>query len=169
MLFRKLRELENEVRRIRKNVDWQVIATILLDVAGRLLGYDGVDGKVHREVVFFRTRGQEIADYRERTGGKYWDERDGLLRERYKIVLGLKRKGFNHGQIAQIVGATEYAVKQVLSNKLMEKILQLREQGVQSRREISQRLGISWDGVFSAENALRVLSRKSRKELLGEI
>lgn len=168
MLFRSLRELETEIRPIRKNVDWQIIATILLGIVGRLLGYDGVDGKVHREVIFFRTREQEAADYRKRTGGGHWNEADELLRERYRIVLNLKKRGFTHAQIAQIVGTTEYAVKQVISNELLARICELRREGL-SPDKISQRLGQSLGNILSAEYALHVLSRKSRKELLGEI
>jgi hypothetical protein len=104
MLFRKLDELESEVKGIRKDANWMKMAIILLDIACRLLGYDGTDGRVQREVVFFRTRDQELAHYRKQMGSKDLEEYEHLLRERYKVILGLKKKGFTDPQIAQIVG-----------------------------------------------------------------
>ena len=168
MLFRRLHELESEVKRIRKDVDWMEMAIILLDIACRLLGYDGTDGRVYREVVFFRTRDQELADYRKQMGSKYLEEYEHLLRERYTVILGLKKKGFTDSQIAQIVGATEYAVKQVLSNELLRQAMQLRNQGLRPD-QIEQRLRRRLGDILNAEDVLQVLSRKSRRVLLREI
>ena len=168
MLLGKLHELESEVKRIRNDVDWMEMAIILLDMACRLLGYDGTDGKVHREVVFFRTRDQELADFRKQTGSKYWEEYEQLLRERYEVILGLKKKGLTDSKIAQIVGATEYAVKQVLSNDLLRQVMKFRKQGLRPD-QIAQRLKSRPGDILNAEHVLQILSRKSRRVLLGEI
>ena len=58
-----LDSLEANAKKISEdqNTDWDII-TNLLHLVIHLIGYDLLDGKVHRNVIFFQNRGQEQED-----------------------------------------------------------------------------------------------------------
>ncbi len=101
------------------NNDWRIISS-LVSLINRLLGYDWVDGKVHRHVIYFRDKEQEDFDY-----SMGFPAKDALemhtaigktLRTKYAIIDYLKNKaGITVNEIAKVMGQSEYYVRKVLS------------------------------------------------------
>jgi DNA-directed RNA polymerase specialized sigma subunit len=112
-----LGRLEELVRKLSEstNSDWDII-TSLLDLVARLLGYDWLDGEIHRHVIFFRDKDQENFDH-----DKMFPMKDAFydpvrhLGVRYATVNHLNKKGgLNRNQIARALGINEYMVSQIL-------------------------------------------------------
>jgi hypothetical protein len=112
-----LGRLEGLVRRLseRTNNDWDIIMS-LLDLVARLLGYDWLDGEIHRHVVFFRDKDQENFDH-----DKMFPMKDAFydpvrhLGVRHATANHLNKKGgLNQNEIARALGIYEYMVSQIL-------------------------------------------------------
>ena len=97
----------------KTNNDWFIIANFL-DLVSSLLGYDWRDGKVHRQVIFYQYKQQEIEDYMKKVGRAFWDEFPIDWRIRFEIVYLLKERKLSNNQIARVL---------TLSDKLIAKIL----------------------------------------------
>lgn len=163
VILARFRELET----VQRGVDWARTSITLLEVTARLLGYADRDGKIHRQVVFFRTREQELSDYCRGTPNQ--EGRERLLRERHALVLQLKQKGFSIVEIAQILGTSEYAVQQVLRNDLLGRVIARRADGMRTEAEIAGRLRRDPSEVHESLSRLRSLSATKKKARLSEI
>ena len=95
------------------NNDWFIIAD-LLNLISRLLGYDYLDGKVHRYIIFYQDKQQEFEDYHKNVGRALIDELSKDLRVRYELVYLLKKKEFSNNQIARVMGLSEKLVIKIL-------------------------------------------------------
>lgn len=157
----------SELEKTRRGVDWMRLAITLLEVTAQLLGYTYRDGKVHRQVVFFRTKEQELWAFRLRHQNH--KQMDRLLREKYTLVRELKGKGFAVPEIAQILGTSEYAIHQVLKDALLERVAKLQADGLATGVEIAKRLGVNPGEVYESLSRLSALSAIKRKARLCEI
>jgi len=92
---------------------WFIIAD-LLNLISRLLGYDYLDGKVHRYIIFYQDKQQEFEDYHKNVGRALIDELSKDLRVRYELVYLLKKKEFSNNQIARVMGLSEKLVIKIL-------------------------------------------------------
>jgi len=110
-----LDRLERNVKAMsaKVNNDWFIIAN-LLNLVALLLGYDWIDGDVHRHVFFYQDKEQEINDYYKKVGKAFWDEFMGDWRIRFEMVYLLKERKLPNNQIGRVLG---------LSDKLVAKIL----------------------------------------------
>lgn len=95
------------------NNDWFIIAD-LLNLISRLLGYDYLDGKVHRYIIFYQDKQQEFEDYHKNVGRALINELSKDLRVRYELVYLLKKKEFSNNQIARVMGLSEKLVIKIL-------------------------------------------------------
>ncbi len=145
LLFLHLNHMKNEIKNIQKeNNDW-IIISILLNIIAVLLGYDWREGKVHRHVVYFRDKNQEIEDYQKSRGifgDKIEKEMTKEIKERYKIVHSLYGNNIPRNLIARIMNISEFAVAQILRDEIIGKILQFRKEGLKDR-EIASKLGLN--------------------------
>jgi hypothetical protein len=109
--------LEGEVKRISEsaNFDWFLIAD-LLNLIVHLVGYDRLDGKVHRSVIYSQNRGQEQEDWRWLVGDReYYDTYRLEEKRRYMLVNQLCRNKVPKYQIAKLLGLSIQRVNQILS------------------------------------------------------
>lgn len=107
-LGKTLDRLKREVNRISEgeNNDWLLIA-YLFDLIGYLLGYDWLDGEVHRAVVFFQDKRQEIEDGKLLAGcTEEWhvDEHRRVRELRYMLVNQLMKNKVPKCHIASLLG-----------------------------------------------------------------
>lgn len=110
-----LDRLEDNVKAMsaKVNNDWFIIAN-LLNLVSLLLGYDWLDGDVHRYVFFYQNKQQEIDDYYKKVGRPFWDEFRGDWRIRFEIVYLLKEIELSNNQIARIIGISDKLVAKIL-------------------------------------------------------
>ena len=111
-----LDRLEGYVRETSEKVnnDWFIISN-LLNLVALILGYDWVDGEVHRHVFFHQNRAQEIEDYQKKVGGAFWDEFPwGDWRIRFEMVSLLKERGLPRNQIGRVLGLSYRLVTKIL-------------------------------------------------------
>lgn len=96
------------------NNDWFIIAN-LLDLIALLLGYDWNDGEVHRRVIFYQDKNQEVQDFRIKSAKAFWDEFPyGDWRLRFEIVNMLKGKNLSNNQIARVLRMSDKLVAKIL-------------------------------------------------------
>jgi hypothetical protein len=100
------------------NNDWLIIST-LTSLVNRLLGYDWVDGEIHRHLVFFRDRDQENFDHNMMLEPK--DAVETLrsigktLRAKYAVIDHLRNRiGLTVNEVANVMGMSEYQVRKIL-------------------------------------------------------
>ncbi len=180
MLFAEISYLEEKISKIDKeNNDWEIIS-ILFHIIARLLGYDWVSGKVCREVIYYRTSDQEYRDFindftsYENRRKKYetlWKEAEDIYMRRYKEILRLKKEGYHPNQIARIMNTTEYAVNQLLKDKLCTKVIKLLDKGLNDE-EIAKKLNLSLFTVVSLKSGAWLKAKKSsstKRRLRNEI
>jgi len=111
-----LGRLENHAKEISKEVnnDWDIIAH-LLDLIAHLLGYDWLDGRVHRHVLFYQDKTQEQVDWKMRKGTReYYDLLRLEEKRRYMLVNFLKKNKIPKYQIAKLLGITVRRVNRIL-------------------------------------------------------
>lgn len=111
-----LNSLERHIKATseRVNNDWFIIAN-MLKLISLLLGYDWADGKVHRHVFFYQEKHQEVQDYMNKIGRKFWDEfPTGDWRIRYEIVYLLNEVDTPKNQIARVLGISDDLVTRIL-------------------------------------------------------
>ena len=110
-----LDRLERNVKAMsaKVNNDWVIIAN-LLNLISLLLGYDWLDGDVHRHVFFYQDKVQEIHDYKKKVGKAFWDEFTGDWRIRFEIVCLLKEMELPNNQIARVIGISDKLVAKIL-------------------------------------------------------
>jgi len=111
-----LDSLEADVKEISENVnpDWNII-TDLLNLVIHLIGYDRLDGKVHRSVIFFQDRGQEQEDWKWQIGAReYYDNYRLEEKRRYMLVNQLNKNKIPKYQIATLLGLSIKRVNQIL-------------------------------------------------------
>jgi len=101
------------------NNDWLIISA-LTSLVNRLLGYDWVDGEIHRHLVFFRDRDQENFDHNMMLEPK--DAVETLrsigktLRAKYAVIDHLRNMvGLTVNEVANVMGMSEYQVRKILS------------------------------------------------------
>lgn len=141
MIFRDLDRLEGDITSIDKTSKAFLIANFL-SIIGRLLGYDWMDGKTYRTPVYFRTKSEEFADYKNANISSYKEmreEENDLALERHRIVKDLKSKGLAENQIARVLNITEYATNQILKDEILTKVSELHKKGL-SYSEINKEL-----------------------------
>ncbi|HLA36944.1 MAG TPA: hypothetical protein VJZ02_00580 [Candidatus Brocadiales bacterium] len=156
MLFRELNCLERNVKSINKISKAPLIANFL-EIIGRLLGYDWMDGRTYRTPVYFRTKDEELADYKMQKGQSYkegCDEENNLILERYKIAKDLKAKGLTRNQIARILKITVYAVNQMLKDEVLAKVQELHKKGL-GDRQIDEELKKLGCGYYHSQHRYR--------------
>jgi len=107
-LERNSKEMSEEI-----NNDWYLIAH-LLDLIVHLLGYDWLDGRVHRHVFFYQDRAQEQIDWKYKKGREYFDEWRQEDKRRYMLVNFLKKKQIPKFQIAALLGISVKRVGKIL-------------------------------------------------------
>src|SRR3989442_7996318 len=100
------------------NNDWLIISA-LTSLVNRLLGYDWVDGEVHRHLVFFRDRDQENFDHNMMLEPKDAVETLRSIgktsRAKYALIDHLrKRIGLTVNEVANVMGMSEYQVRNIL-------------------------------------------------------
>jgi len=101
-----LESLEHYIKETSEKVnnDGYIIAK-LLDLIVHLLGYDWLDGKIHRHVFFYQNKGQEQLDWRKRQESReYYDSLRLDTKRRYMLVNFLKRNKIPKHQIARLLG-----------------------------------------------------------------
>ena len=111
-----LDSLETNVKEIseKKNTDWDII-TDFLHLVIHLIGYDLLDGKVHRNVIFFQDRGQEQEDWKFNVGDReYYDNYRLEEKRRYMLVNQLMMNKVPPYQIAKLLGLSLKRVNQIL-------------------------------------------------------
>ena len=111
-----LDSLEANIKKISENVnsDWEII-TDLLHLVIHLLGYDWLDGKTHRQVIFFQNLMQEQEDWKMRVGDReYYDNYRLMEKRRYMLVNQLNKNKVPKYQIAQLLGLSIKRVNQIL-------------------------------------------------------
>jgi hypothetical protein len=111
-----LDSLEANTKRISEsvNTDWEII-TDLLHLVVHLIGFDWLDGKIHREVFFFQNKGQEQQDWRMEIGDReYYDNFRLEEKRRYMLVNQLKKNKVSKYQIARLLGLSIKRVNQIL-------------------------------------------------------
>jgi len=112
-----LDSLEANAKKISEdqNTDWDII-TNLLHLIIHLIGYDLLDGKVHRSVIFFQNLGQEQEDWKFQVGPReFYDNYRLEEKRRYMLVNQLKNNKVPKYQIAQLLGLSIKRVNQILS------------------------------------------------------
>jgi len=120
MTMENLEELERAIKGTSDstNNDWLIISA-LTSLVNRLLGYDWVDGEIHRHVIFYRDRDQENFDHNMlepkdavqtlRSNGK-------TLRAKYAVIDHLRNRiGLTVNEVANVMGMSEYQVRKILS------------------------------------------------------
>jgi hypothetical protein len=121
MTMGNLEELERAIKGTSDstNNDWLIISA-LTSLVNRLLGYDWVDGEIHRHVIFYRDRDQENFDHNImvepkdavqtlRSNGK-------TLRAKYAVIDHLRNRiGLTVNEVASVMGMSEYQVRKILS------------------------------------------------------
>ena len=120
MTMGNLEELERAIKGTSDstNNDWLIISA-LTSLVNRLLGYDWVDGEIHRHVIFYRDRDQENFDHNMlepkdavqtlRSNGK-------TLRAKYAVIDHLRNRiGLTVNEVANVMGMSEYQVRKILS------------------------------------------------------
>mgnify|MGYP000212262039 CR=1 FL=1 len=108
--------LEYQVKEISesKNNDWALI-TELLNLIVLLLGFDRCDGKTHRNVIFFQTKGEEQEDARYMMGDReYYDHYRLEEKRRVMLVNQLYQNKVPKHQIASLLGLSIKRVNQIL-------------------------------------------------------
>jgi len=111
-----LDNLEANAKEVSEEVnnDWQII-TNLLHLIVHLLGYDWLDGKIHRHVIFCQDRTQEQKDWRIIEGDRaYYDQYRLEEKRRYMLVNLLERNKVPIYQIATLLGMTIERVRKIL-------------------------------------------------------
>jgi hypothetical protein len=111
-----LDNLEADAKEIseEKNTDWDII-TDLLHLLIHLIGYDLLDGKVHRSVIFFQNLGQEQEDWKFQVGPpEYYDTYRLEEKRRYMLVNQLMKNKVPKYQIARLLGLSIKRVNQIL-------------------------------------------------------
>jgi len=97
-----------------KNTDWDII-TDFLHLVIHLIGYDLLDGKVHRNVIFFQNLGQEQEDWKWQIGAReYYDTYRLEEKRRYMLVNQLNKNKVPKYQIATLLGLSIKRVNQIL-------------------------------------------------------
>lgn len=97
-----------------RNTDWNII-TDFLHLVIHLIGYDLLDGKVHRNVIFFQDRGQEQEDWKFKVGDReYYDNYRLEEKRRYMLVNQLMKNKVPKYQIAKLLGLSMKRVNQIL-------------------------------------------------------
>ena len=111
-----LDSLEANVKQIseNRNTDWNII-TDFLHLVIHLIGYDLLDGKVHRNVIFFQNPGQEQEDWKWQIGPReYYDTYRLEEKRRYMLVNQLMKNKVPKYQIARLLGLSIKRVNQIL-------------------------------------------------------
>lgn len=111
-----LDRLEAHIKEISENVntDWSII-TDFLHLVIHLIGYDRLDGKAHRSVIFFQNRGQEQEDWQWQIGAKeYYDTYRLEEKRRYMLVNQLMKNKVPKYQIARLLGLSIERVNQIM-------------------------------------------------------
>jgi len=111
-----LDRLEGNVKEMSEEVnnDWAII-THLLDLIAHLLGYDWLDGRVHRHVFFYQDKKQEQLDWKIRKGTReYYDLLRLEEKRRYMLVNLLKKNQIPQYQIAKLLGISVGRVSRIL-------------------------------------------------------
>jgi hypothetical protein len=111
-----LDSLETDVKEVseNRNTDWDII-TDFLHLVIHLVGYDLLDGKVHRNVIFFQDRGQEQEDWKFNVGDReYYDNYRLEEKRRYMLVNQLMTNKVPRYQIAKLLGLSLKRVNQIL-------------------------------------------------------
>lgn len=109
-----LDRLESNVKETSEKVnnDWEIIAD-LLDLIAHLLGYDWLDGEIHRHVIFFQDRTQEQFDCIKQKS-EYYDELCLEEKRRYMLVTFLEKNQIPKYQIARLLGISVRRVNRIL-------------------------------------------------------
>lgn len=110
-----LDNLEANVKEVSEEVnnDWQII-TNLLHLIVHLLGYDWLDGKIHRHVIFCQDKAQEQEDWKIKEDRAYYDQYRLEEKRRYMLVNLLERSKVPKYQIARLLGITIERVRKIL-------------------------------------------------------
>ncbi len=100
------------------NNDWLIISA-LTSLVNRLLGYDWVDGEIHRHLVFFRDRDQENFDHNMMLEPKDAVETLRSIgktsRAKYAVIDHLRNRiGLTVNEVANVMGMSEYQVRKTL-------------------------------------------------------
>jgi len=103
-----LKETSEEV-----NNDWDIIAN-LLDLIVHLLGYDWLDGRIHRHVFFYQNSGQEQLDWNYEKGRAYFEEWRKEDIHRSMIVNFLRKNQIPKYQIANLLRISVRRVNRIL-------------------------------------------------------
>jgi len=107
-LVRNVKETSRDI-----NDDWIIIAH-LLDLIAHLLGYDWLDGKIHRHVVYYQDKRQEQLDWKIKEVTRYYGEWRLENKRRYMLVNFLRKNNIPKYQIAKLLGITVLRVNRIL-------------------------------------------------------
>lgn len=111
-----LDNLKSNVKEMSEDVnnDWNIIAN-LLDLIAHLLGYDWLDERIHRHIIFYQDKAQEQLDWKMRKGTReYFDEWLQDKKYRYMLVNLLKNNQLSNYQIARLLGISVRGVHRIL-------------------------------------------------------
>ena len=86
----------------------------LLSLAVHLLGYDWLDGRAHREVMYYQTKKQQRLDDELRHPPRTEEDVHFVWKERKKLIEHLHASGHRVARIAAILDLNEPVVKSVL-------------------------------------------------------
>lgn len=111
-----LDNLEANVKEVSEEVnnDWQII-TNLLHLIVHLLGYDWLDGKIHRHVIFCQDKAQEQEDWKIMEGDRaYYDQYRLEEGRRMMLVNLLEINKIPKYEIAELLGINVERVGKIL-------------------------------------------------------
>ena len=121
MAMGNLEQLEQAVKGTsdKTNNDWLIISA-LTSLVNRLLGYDWVDGEVHRHVIFYRDRDQENFDHNimlePKDGVEILRATGRTLRAKYAVVDHLRNTiGLTVNEVGNVMGMSDCQVRNILS------------------------------------------------------
>jgi hypothetical protein len=73
-----------------------------------------LDGKVHRNVIYFQDRGQEQEDWKQQVGGEHYDMLRLEDKHRYMLVNQLMKNKLPEYHIASLLGLSTDRVSKIL-------------------------------------------------------
>lgn len=117
MALLELEAIERRVEKIKKeNNDWEIIST-LMNFVSRLLGYDWLDGEIHRQTLFFQSNPQEWSDKIKKGGYKGLKEsmetQSKVYTAEIETIKFLENKGLTTHEISCVLKISESTINRM--------------------------------------------------------
>jgi len=116
-------EIENINSRLKNknSIGTKELIIDLFWLISRLLGFDGVSGRIYNEPFYYQTYGQYLLEKRSWSNGKDWFDLDrenktNAIFLRKKVYNTLKDEKISDNQIALVLNTTGYQIKKLKNN-----------------------------------------------------